>query len=221
MTDTAAREDLTTDEARVALAALIEREGLTIAATFVPFSQSRNASGDQQQDGKPWRSLNWVVFVRRQGRDVNTGAPAGPVLDILQTTYAQGEGHAPAYKKTAAQKETAARVMGRPVKVTLRIMLDHEIETGRIAQSYSWSSGVSSGKPIPAPEAVDVLASLFMDSSVIDAPGFEDWAREYGYDTDSRSAEATYRQCLEHALKLRAALGDTAMTEARDLAHQL
>lgn len=39
----------------------------------------------------------------------------------------------------------------------------------------------------------DVLGSLYLDAhGVMNAKDFEDWADEYGYDTDSRAAEKIY-----------------------------
>lgn len=177
--------------------------GVTMEAAFVPFSQSRNAKPGK--DGKAWRSLNWRIriFHRR------ASAP------ILETDYSQGEGHAPAYKKTAAQLETAARVMRLSVSAAKAEMIAHEIETGRVATGHHWARGVSGGKPIPAPSIGDVMQSLAMDSDVLDYAGFEDWAGEFGYDADSRSAESIYRACVEIATKLRAGLGADLLAEIR------
>ena len=57
------------------------------------------------------------------------------------------------------------------------------------------------GMPLE-PEAADVVHSLLLDASARDAGSFEAWADEFGYDTDSREAERTYRACLESARKL-------------------
>lgn len=179
------------------------RAGVTMQADFVPFSQSRNAKPGK--DGKAWRSLNWRIrlFHRR------ASAP------ILETDYSQGEGYAPASKKTAAQMEAAARVMGLPVANAKRAMIDHEIETGKIATGHHWARGVSGGNPIPAPSIGDVLQSLARDADAMDHAGFEDWAAEYGYDADSRSAESVYRACMEIATKLRVGLGAPLLAEIR------
>lgn len=61
-------------------------------------------------------------------------------------------------------------------------------------------------KPIQ-PDQRDVIRSVMRDSSALDYGCFEDWARDYGYDTDSRAAEAIYRLCLQRAVMLRANLG--------------
>jgi len=52
------------------------------------------------------------------------------------------------------------------------------------------------------PHAADVLHSLIMDASAAEQT-FESWCNEYGYDTDSRKALATYEACQQNADKLR------------------
>ena len=51
----------------------------------------------------------------------------------------------------------------------------------------------------------------------MDFPIYEDWSGELGYDVDSRKGEATYRQCLEIALKLRAMIGNDSLDTLREL----
>lgn len=58
------------------------------------------------------------------------------------------------------------------------------------------------------PEAVEVLDCLISDSRGVVDEGFEDWADNYGYDSDSRKAERTYLVCREQAVKLEAFLGE-------------
>ena len=71
------------------------------------------------------------------------------------------------------------------------------------------------------PDFADVISSLCLDASAIDHACFEDWAREFGYDTDSRAAEKSYRECIDTALRLRAALGSKAFEELQDHARSL
>ena len=137
-------------------------------------------------------SLNWRVTVERNGREV------------LTTDYSAGMGHCPSYKQGARQ--------------TLDYMsaINHECETGKTARrKWSGSSTIFSGADI-APKTEDVFYSLVMDSDVMDAGGFEYWAANYGFDADSRKAEATYRACLDIALKLRAAIGDEGLSRLRE-----
>lgn len=60
-----------------------------------------------------------------------------------------------------------------------------------------------------APGAADVLNVLADDAATWDnAQGFEDWARDLGFSTHSRSAKATYRRVETLTAKLRAFLDD-------------
>jgi hypothetical protein len=64
------------------------------------------------------------------------------------------------------------------------------------------------------PSLIEVLDCLAMDANGIEnASSFEDWCGEYGYDTDSRKAEKTYRICARQVEKLRAMLGREAYEE--------
>jgi hypothetical protein len=64
------------------------------------------------------------------------------------------------------------------------------------------------------PDAEAVLDCLALDASGLDsASSFEDWCAGYGYDTDSRKAERTYRDIKRLAGKLKAFLGDEAYEE--------
>jgi hypothetical protein len=59
------------------------------------------------------------------------------------------------------------------------------------------------------PTAEAVLESMLSDAAGYDnSRGFEDWAAEYGYDPDSRAAEAIYRAVERQTHKLAQFLGD-------------
>lgn len=69
---------------------------------------------------------------------------------------------------------------------------------------YSMGSAHTRG-----PEAEDVLDCLAMDAAGIEnARSFEDWCGDYGYDTDSRRAEKTFKACQKAAEKLEKFMGD-------------
>lgn len=90
-------------------------------------------------------------------------------------------------------------------------------ETGdlyKVMGSIDWK--YKSGKQ-PPPSLLDVLYCLLSDSDVLNYPTFESWAENFGYETDSRKAETTYRQCLEIALQLKAMIGCQAMEELEKL----
>lgn len=75
-----------------------------------------------------------------------------------------------------------------------------------IVRALSWEAA---DHLIPTPPKVeDVLDSLALDASAYEnARGFEDFAGDFGYDTDSRKAERMYLECGETAKRLRFFLG--------------
>jgi len=54
-----------------------------------------------------------------------------------------------------------------------------------------------------APKAADVLDCIASDAASVDGRDFEEWASDMGYDTDSRTAERTYKACEHQAKRLR------------------
>lgn len=114
---------------------------------------------------------------------------------VLTTAYSAGIGHCPSYR------QTLSRFRADMAEWTRR-----ECEKGKV-RGY--------GAPI-LPDAADVVHSLVMDADALDCPTYESWARDLGFDEDSRKGEATYRACLEIGLKLRAALGDAKLAELRE-----
>jgi hypothetical protein len=66
---------------------------------------------------------------------------------------------------------------------------------------YTGTGHRKAGQP-KAPHAASVLHSVVLDGGAIDL-SFVDWCDEYGYDTDSRKALATYDECCESGRKLR------------------
>lgn len=94
-----------------------------------------------------------------------------------------------------------------------RVILGRRQPTGQYHQMTVY---FSQGPAIERePSAEDVLDCLASDYSGFDnARSFEDWCGEYGYDTDSRKAEATYRAVQQQAEKLERFL-------TRELAQQL
>jgi hypothetical protein len=183
---------------------LIERTahelGLAMRAEFVPFSKSRNAKPNPEKLALSDLSLNWRVSLLKYDPTLAKAAP-GPYREFLATDYSAGVAHCPSYQWAPSWERDA--------------LVRAEVETGK-------KNRFQFGKPAPhgihtvAPKLADVLYSLAMDVDVLDAGSFEEWASNYGYDTDSRKAEVTYRACLEIALKLRNGLGEDGLRRLRD-----
>lgn len=175
---------------KAAIVATLERMKLTVESVFVPFSRSRNKA-----EKSP--NLNWIVTIKRDGSEV------------LKTEYSAGIAHCPSYDRKVPA------TWDRPTRMWQPLACAFECESGFAnAQFVTWRNGFHSDKKAPIlPDHVDVIYSLIMDSSCLNCGGFENWASDFGYDSDSRKAESIYKSCLEIALKLRAAIGESGMSE--------
>lgn len=62
------------------------------------------------------------------------------------------------------------------------------------------------------PKVADVINCLASDASGVENSDadFEKWCGEYGYDTDSRRAERTFKACWGSSRKLKQLIGDEA-----------
>lgn len=131
-------------------------------------------------------SINWRVRIARDGR-------------ALVTDYTQGIGHL-------------------PFKVPCRITADVAEEVKRACESGRAPGKVGSylAPKLRPPLLRDVLYSLAADAEALNYSRFEEWADAYGYDADSRKAEATYKECLRLALELRAVLGDEDLKKLQE-----
>ena len=176
------------------LETLAQDLGVDYTATYVPFSQSRNYKPGVEK-GVGFKSvdlsLNWKVKIVRMSSEI--------VID-----YMQGIAHYPKYGEI--------RRAGGGILVVDWDAMIADLERG----SYYTSSHTVNRK-FPPPKFTDVMYALLLDSDAVNHANFESWARDFGYDTDSRSAEATYRACLDTGLKLNAMLGQAKMAEMREL----
>jgi hypothetical protein len=146
------------------------------------------------------------VTLKRMARIDGEYKP-GSERQILTTDYMAGAGHSPSYKQ------------GRDNETFLKCQFEceHGIKAGLVAY-LGRNTEIRPARPTQpiVPNEVDVIASLALDSNVLDESSFEDWASNLGYDVDSRKAEATYRACLDLALKLRNGLGDEGLRKLHE-----
>jgi len=59
------------------------------------------------------------------------------------------------------------------------------------------------GMDLEEPSVEGVIACLLLDTAAGSSNTFEEFAHQFGYDTDSRTAEAVWKKCRQNALKLR------------------
>jgi len=85
------------------------------------------------------------------------------------------------------------------------------IKRGRDRMTVHFSQGPA---VVHEPEIDEVLDSLASDAAgYLNARDFDDWASEYGYDTDSRRAERIFNAVGEQVTDLRRLLGQQALQE--------
>lgn len=178
------------DTIRTTVAQYLSDRKITVEWTFVPFSQSRNK-------GEKDPSLNYRAAILRDGR---------PVKGLDAVDYMMGCAHCPSYQsphkaRSALQQKAIA----------------WECENGRPARIHPSGEILPASKTPILPNVADLFYSLTLDADVLDHPTFDDWAAEFGYDTDSRKGEAIYQQCLQLALALRALLGETGIADLREM----
>lgn len=85
-------------------------------------------------------------------------------------------------------------------------------ESGRYAKTFTtyFSKGIGlSGKPT----ADEVLNCLVSDAQGVSDYSFEEWASNYGYDTDSRKAESLYKTIVEQTHEMQNWLGKSLFHE--------
>lgn len=162
-----------------------------IASLGLTYSTEFVPQSKSRNAGEKSPSLNWRVTIAKDHY-------------ILTTDYMQGIGHLP---------QLPANVRN------LRMAQEYEQNAAESGNLGVYRAGriMTTREQVREPLLRDVLYSLVMDASVIDYATFEDWASEYAYDTDSRSGERTYCVCLEHALKLRAMIGEAGLTKLREV----
>ena len=117
--------------------------------------------------------------------------------EFMNTFYSAGIGHC----------KNQPKIQGKPT-----IYESNQIIAECEARSIC-EGGITRTKPNPR----DVFYSIVADSDVLDHGSFEDWASDYGYDQDSRKAEAIYRLCLAHALAIKASLGDEGLKKLQEV----
>lgn len=107
--------------------------------------------------------------------------------------YSKGRGHVTPHPRMPAKDAALHIVNSRP-----RTLYGEEL-----LKRFPYT-------PTP-PTRAEVLDNLASEADGIESTrGFEDWAGEFGYDTDSRKALATYEACLKSARSLRDFLGRDA-----------
>lgn len=66
------------------------------------------------------------------------------------------------------------------------------------------------------PNPLEILHAIALDAQAINMT-FEEWASDFGYDSDSRKAEAIYKECIASGKKLQSILTPAQIEEIANL----
>lgn len=168
------------------------REQVALILKNCEVTYSASPAGEQTRDG--WKCDAWrVSFTVRDGRAAHE-----------EFDYFTGLGHrAPA---TNEQKMRAAWGFQG---------LTANDKAGRTSYGRRYLAEVEKLRKPQAPDAADVLYSLLLDSDAV-GQSFASWCSDFGYDTDSRKAFATYEACQSNADKLGRIFDATARAALRE-----
>lgn len=161
--------------------------GLTYTATFVPTKQPADKVKHPQ--------LHWEMTLSKSRQ-------------TMTVPYSQGCAHVMGYQhyhKNPYEKRLHDEMIREACETGV-------INTDWVKERCYFKRKVKQ----PEPKLADVLYCLVMDSDVLNSGGFEEWTSNYGYDTDSRNAEQTYRQCLDQSLQFTNMIGRSALEQLQE-----
>jgi len=156
------------------ISSVLKSMGISIKSEFIPWSKAKEK--DYNKDAK-FSSLNWNVTLYKND------------VKIFTTEYNEGQGHCPA-------NET------ENVGYNLKKMIEKECETGFetwYGNSMDWVN-INKKKPI-LPNMVSFVWCILSDANS-GRDDFHDFCGNFGYDEDSRRAEAIWKACVETAAKI-------------------
>lgn len=138
----------------------------------------------------------------RPGTDFKDAIHWSLVLNgIVTVEYSEGIGHFVNSRYRLANKMVAKPYIDA-VKAGKEYRTgSHGLTVKECGELFTKRVNPSNGKVSP-PDIKDVLYSLTMDADAINYD-FEEWCSNYGYDTDSRKALATYQECRDSYVKLK------------------
>jgi hypothetical protein len=168
------------------LAEFIADCNLSVEVSSVP----ENPHMVRADEEKPWEADHWFFTLKTARRQ-------------MSGYYSKGAGHRK-YSRAVALRVYGYYGAGSPFRDGDSYPMRPTIFEAEFRRAF-----------IAAPPTVqEVVACLMSDAqSVHYAATFEDWAAEFGYDTDSRTAHKTYKIVMRQTQKLRAMLGNAWFTE--------
>lgn len=176
---------------------LVQSVGLEIKSKFVPFSLSKHSEEEN-------KNLNWKVTLSSGKKTMN--------LD-----FSKGVGHLP-YPQTSFGVTNYQKRM-------INEAIDSAIETGIARKLTIVDKDVKfllGNAQFPNPTLQEVLYSLCSNSDVRHYLTYEQWASDFGYDTDSRKGEKIYDSCRKVTADFMQLIGsEEKLEKLRELLYEM
>jgi hypothetical protein len=171
------QESPAVEKAKQELSAFVADHQLSFQGMFIPQKFSNNAKEDRL-------TLNWrgVISSKHGNMDTDYSKGIGHLnferLNVAWHTPEKTRGNRRYEHAIQVEQKTAANG-GKPCHVFVK-------KDGEVVRSEAHPVS------IPHPTLEEVLENYAMTSDTLDFTSFESWAREMGYDEDSRAAEKVY-----------------------------
>lgn len=181
-----------------------EKHGLTMTA------QARSRRDDSAGDNWDARARHFRVEIKRGSAVIWSGfysvGAAWPEMWARDGCKIPGSG-----KSDSQARLALARMDRKPGGFPRRAMSIHD--------AGLWETVLARFDAIAPLKIADILESLQLDVMDADSP-FEEWAENFGLDTDSRKAESMWRAVRDTASQLRHGLGLEAFAEFLEIEPQ-
>lgn len=174
------------------------RLGFTLSVDAGPAAKS-----EKHGDGGEWEHLAYTVTLSRNGRKVKT------------LEYKLGAGHVKRETLEALRRSTDQGLD----TLTLNTMIRQPHARHANMTYYRTILEAAAKRGKVAPTVADVLHSMLLDGAAhLDSLTFEEWAGEFGYDTDSRRALAMFEACCDEGRAIARACNPEEIAALRDAA---
>lgn len=168
---------------------------------------SKPAGGVDENNQSDWPHISYSIRLLFKGKPV------------LSTEYKLGVGHVRIKK---ARPDGIMQPWTERERTLLYTWQSHPHTSFQDKQLQADVAAKLAIQQKVAPQLDDVLRSLLMDGEAFfNAQSFEGWADDFGYDKDSRKAEAIYRECDNTGRKLAAAIPADVLAKARELTQDM
>ncbi len=186
----------TSSETAANFASLLSRMGVTM-----------QASSGLAQTKDEWERIGFQCALSRNGKPFWNGP------------YSVGLGHV----KMPSSSGMFLGLTGEESNLfeTLKCKPNAKVKPEYMTVKLSLYSKLAARQKL-TPSLTDVMHSLLMDGEAsFNGESFEGWCSNYGYDTDSRKAETTWRACMETGHAIRRAFSADEVSELQEASQDL